>query len=97
MATATAVSPKLPRVFVSYSHKDEKWKDKLSVQLGVFAAEGKLEVWDDRKITAGAEWFAEIKKAIQAVSTGRGVTDLGGFSDVRLCAPRGNSALSYET
>jgi hypothetical protein len=55
-----------PSVFISYSHKDEKWKDKLAVQLGVLAAESRLEVWDDRRIAAGDDWFPEIERAIDS-------------------------------
>jgi tetratricopeptide (TPR) repeat protein len=55
-----------PSVFISYSHKDAKWKDKLVVQLSVLAAEGRLEIWDDRRIAAGDDWFPEIEQAMNA-------------------------------
>ena len=35
-----------PTVFISYSHKDEDWKDRLVTHLGVLAQQGVLEVWD---------------------------------------------------
>ncbi|WP_295426853.1 TIR domain-containing protein [uncultured Thiodictyon sp.] len=44
------------RVFLSYSHADEAWKDRLVAQLGVLERAGKLRVWDDRRIGAGADW-----------------------------------------
>lgn len=53
----------MAKVFVSYSHKDEKWKDKVCLQLGVLAGEG-VSVWDDRRIAGGDDWLPEIKQAI---------------------------------
>ncbi len=53
-----------PTVFISYSHKDEKWKDRLVTHLGVLKKEGLLDMWDDRRIGAGEDWHQEIKKAM---------------------------------
>ena len=50
-------------VFISYSHKDEAWKDRLVAQLGVLAGEG-LETWDDRRIAGGDDWLPEIEQAM---------------------------------
>lgn len=50
-----------PTVFISYSHKDEKWKDRLRPHLGALEQAGRVIVWDDRKIDPGGEWFNEIK------------------------------------
>ncbi len=55
----------LPTVFISYSHKDEAWKDRLVAHLGVLQAEGALEVWDDRRIEAGEDWKPQIEGAIE--------------------------------
>ena len=57
-----------PTVFISYSHRDEDWKDRLVVQLGVLQREGFLDLWDDRRISAGAEWSAEIQTAMDTAS-----------------------------
>jgi tetratricopeptide (TPR) repeat protein len=53
-----------PIVFVSYSHKDEEWKDKLLPQLEHLGRLGILEVWDDRKIKAGVDWYARIRETL---------------------------------
>jgi hypothetical protein len=53
----------MAKLFVSYSHRDEGWKDRVVQQLLVLATEG-LEVWDDRRIAAGDDWAAEIGQAI---------------------------------
>ena len=52
-------------VFVSYSHKDKVWKDRLLVHLGSLTKLGLLDTWDDRKIRAGGNWREEIKAALQ--------------------------------
>lgn len=55
-----------PLIFISYSHKDEEtWKDPLVRQLSVAQQQGLLELWDDRRIDAGENWFEEIIKAIE--------------------------------
>jgi hypothetical protein len=53
-----------PTVFISYSHKDEKWKDRLVTHLEVLKKEGLLDEWNDRRIGAGEEWHQEITKAM---------------------------------
>ncbi len=42
-----------PKIFISYSHVDEVWKDRLMKHLQVLEREGMFEVWDDRRIAAG--------------------------------------------
>lgn len=53
-----------PTVFISYSRKDEIWKNKLEAQLDVLRTQGLLDVWSDREIGAGTDWRAEIDAAI---------------------------------
>jgi len=55
-------------VFISYSHKDEVWKDQLVDHLAPVRQAGLLEVWDDQGIRAGEDWRTEIKKAIEQTS-----------------------------
>ena len=52
-------------VFISYSHKDELWKDRLVEQLGVLEDEGLLATWDDRRINASDDWRQEILHALE--------------------------------
>jgi tetratricopeptide (TPR) repeat protein len=54
-----------PTVFISYSHKDEVWKDKLLPQLRALEQAGRISVWDDRKIDGGDTWYPEIKAAME--------------------------------
>lgn len=57
-----------PTVFISYSHKDEAWKDRLVTHLGVLQSQGLLDLWDDRRIGAGQDWHQEIEQAMAAAS-----------------------------
>jgi hypothetical protein len=68
-----------PTVFISYSHKDEDWKDRLLEHLGALKPQGGIEVWDDRKIRGGDEWPAEIWKAMDAAHKARDGKALADF------------------
>jgi hypothetical protein len=57
-----------PTVFISYSHKDEEWKDRLVTHLGVLQSQGLLDLWDDRRISAGEDWEQEIQEAMATAS-----------------------------
>lgn len=53
-----------PTIFISYSHQDEIWKDRLRPHLQALELDDRIVVWDDRKIDAGDTWYPEIKDAI---------------------------------
>ncbi|MBE9571429.1 MAG: TIR domain-containing protein [Proteobacteria bacterium] len=53
-----------PTVFISYSHKDEDWKNRLLTQLKVLQYEDIIDLWEDRRIEAGKDWYEEIQEAI---------------------------------
>jgi hypothetical protein len=59
---------RMSKIFISYSHKDEEWKDKLVDHLKVLELEGYCSLWDDRKIEMGDDWFPAIEKALQEAS-----------------------------
>ena len=48
-------------VFISYSHKDEIWKDRLRPHLDMFSFDSELVIWDDREIEPTTAWFEEIQ------------------------------------
>lgn len=58
----------MPSVFISYSHKDEEWKNRLRKHLDVLESQSLLDVWDDRQIGAGVEWLDEIQTVIERAS-----------------------------
>lgn len=53
-----------PTVFISYSHKDEDWKDRLITHLEVLQNERLLDLWDDRRIRPGESWQKAIETAM---------------------------------
>lgn len=53
-----------PSIFLSYSHRDEVWKDRLLTHLKVLQWQGPLDLWDDRRISAGSDWRTEIEQAM---------------------------------
>jgi tetratricopeptide (TPR) repeat protein len=56
------------KIFISYSHQDEAWKDRLVPHFSTLQKQGLLEVWHDREIEGGADWFQEIEKAAKSAS-----------------------------
>ncbi|MCP5106261.1 MAG: toll/interleukin-1 receptor domain-containing protein [bacterium] len=55
----------MKKIFISYAHKDEEWKDRLVTQLKVLQLEGFCDVWDDRKIGVGDDWKPGIETALK--------------------------------
>jgi tetratricopeptide (TPR) repeat protein len=54
----------MKKIFISYSHKDESWKDRLVTHLNVLQRQGLLSVWQDRQIRAGGKWYGDIETAL---------------------------------
>jgi hypothetical protein len=54
------------RVFVSYSHKDERYCEKLDVALAQLRRNGLISTWYDRKILPGDEWDREINENLNS-------------------------------
>ena len=57
-----------PHIFVSYSHKDEEWKDRLLPYLGILEQVENVEPWDDRKIGVGENWYRRIYEVLEKTS-----------------------------
>lgn len=51
-------------VFVSYSHEDREWLERLQVHLRPLERDDAVAVWDDTRIRPGTDWRGEIRKAI---------------------------------
>ncbi|MDQ3813274.1 MAG: toll/interleukin-1 receptor domain-containing protein [Armatimonadota bacterium] len=52
------------KVFVSYSHRDRDWLNRLLDHLAVLQRQGLIHVWSDTRIEIGADWEKEINSAL---------------------------------
>jgi GTPase SAR1 family protein len=64
MGGPLAASPVREQVFISYSHSDKRWLDKLQKMLAPLRRDRKVSVWADTEIKAGDRWRDEIAKAL---------------------------------
>lgn len=56
-----------PTIFISYSREDEVWKDRLRPHLKMLEQAGlDIDIWDDRDIDAGAQWYNDIMQAMDS-------------------------------
>ena len=54
------------RIFISYSHRDQRYLDELHAHLAFFEKKGDIDFWDDTRIQPGSRWYREIEKAISS-------------------------------
>lgn len=52
------------KVFISYAHKDEAFKDELITMLASMQRQGIIDAWQDRRIEPGDEWYQAIQTAM---------------------------------
>ena len=52
-------------IFISYSHADSKYLERLIIHLKPFEKKGLMDVWSDTKIKAGDKWKEQIEKALE--------------------------------
>ena len=64
IAANKEISKTLPTVLISYSHMDEKEKEKLVSHLGVLRGAGLIDLWSDDLIIGGDDWESDINTAI---------------------------------
>jgi pimeloyl-ACP methyl ester carboxylesterase len=52
------------RIFVSYSHSNRNWLERLRSMITPYLREGELELWDDTRLQPGEKWLDEIQTAL---------------------------------
>ncbi len=57
-------TPERSQLFISYSHRDSKWLERLRTMLRPLEQHHGLELWDDSRIQPGSLWREEIEKAL---------------------------------
>ncbi len=65
---AKAVGKRLPvnrdQVFVSYSHRDREWLERLQIHLRPLVRDRRLDLWADTRLQPGDRWREEIGDAV---------------------------------
>jgi hypothetical protein len=61
----TSISYDRTDVFISYSHKDEQYMERLKTHLAFDVRRGSLSVWEDTQIAPGSPWRGKIDEAIK--------------------------------
>jgi hypothetical protein len=51
-------------IFLSYSHKDKRWRDDFDTHLKPYLRDDSIRSWSDQQITPGLQWFGEIQSAL---------------------------------
>lgn len=63
--TPTRLSSAVRSVFVSYSHKDQRYRDRMETSLSQVRRDKQISFWHDRMILPGQEWGQEIYKNLE--------------------------------
>src|SRR3712207_1718248 len=53
------------KLFISYSHKDERFREQLEEHLHALKRRGLIEDWHDRRIAPGQEWEGAINENLE--------------------------------
>jgi internalin A len=64
------MQPDRDRVFIYYSHEDDKWRRRIQTALTPLLRDGVVKAWDDKQILAGTDWYREIKQALSRARVG---------------------------
>jgi len=54
------------RVFISYSHRDDTYREELETHLKLLQRQGEIAIWSDRKIVPGEKWGEKIDDNLEA-------------------------------
>jgi internalin A len=52
------------QIFISYSHNDKVWLERIRTHLSGAVRNRVIDLWDDSKIRPGSNWKDEVKRAL---------------------------------
>jgi len=58
------------RLFISYSHKDTKWLEAITEQLGVLQHEGLVSLYEDSQLGVGEDWHQQLNEQMLSARLG---------------------------
>jgi len=64
--TSSSASATRDQVFISYSHADRRWLDRLLQHLRPLIREGHIQVFSDQNIEPGTVWRVQIQAALDS-------------------------------
>src|SRR5262245_29272223 len=53
-------------IFISYSHNDKVWLERLRTALAPLTRSHRLDAWDDQRIAPGADWRKELNGVLDS-------------------------------
>jgi len=65
LSNANQEQEKAIRLFYSYSHKDESFRNELETHLKLLQRQGLIQLWTDRKVEFGENWENEVNKELE--------------------------------
>lgn len=54
------------KIFISYSHQDKSWLDRLLLHLKILERDYDADIWADARIRPGSKWKDELRAALQS-------------------------------
>jgi TIR domain len=54
------------KIFLSYAHRDDEYRQELMVQLSSLLNRKLVEIWHDRQILAGSDWATDISQSLES-------------------------------
>ena len=63
--TSTTSNSSQSNIFISYSQKDDLWKERFRIHLGFLERQGLVKLWSDQEsLAVGEDWYSAIEQAI---------------------------------
>jgi len=66
LVTEKVTTPRGKNIFISYSHNDSEYLDRLMVHLKPLQRQGIIDPWVDTRLLAGDRWKTEIEKSLNS-------------------------------